>query len=84
MGGREEIERLLERFIREELLDSEPFGGDPLERGAVDSLGIEQLVEHVESELGVVLVDEEMTRANFESVAALAALVESKLPVESP
>lgn len=76
---RQSIEAELARFIAEELLDGPCSSGDPLETGAVDSLGIEQLVEHIERELGVAIADEEMIRENFESVAALAALVDSKL-----
>lgn len=79
MGRREEVERVLARFIREELLDSEPLDGDPLEQGAVDSLGLEQLVAYIDERLGVRIGDEEMRRENFDSIPALAALVESKL-----
>ena len=69
------IARRLERFIAEELLDERYDGRDPLATGAVDSLGLEQLVEYIESELGVGLADEDLVRENFESLPALAALV---------
>jgi acyl carrier protein len=77
---RRRIERQLARFIAEELLEEPYDKGDPLDAGAVDSLGIEQLVEHIEQRYDVHILDEEMIRENFESIAALAALVESKLP----
>lgn len=77
-SGREEIERRLREFIVEELLE-EPFDGeDPLAEGAVDSLGIEQLIEYVFEVWGFELDEEEIVEENFESVAALAALVASK------
>jgi acyl carrier protein len=74
------IEQVLRRFIAEELLDEEEAHGaqDPLEAGAVDSLGYEQLAAYIEEELGVKLSDAEMVEETFESVPALAAFVESK------
>ncbi len=75
---RGEIEAALRRFISEELLEA-PYGGDdPLAAGEVDSLGIEQLVEYVFELWGAELDDEEIVEENFESVPALATLVQSK------
>lgn len=76
---RRKIERRLERFIVDELLDESYGGGDPLATGAVDSLGLEQLADYMEEVFGLRVDDEEMTRRNFASVPALAAFVESKL-----
>lgn len=75
---RSEIEAALKRFIAEELLEAPFEGGDPLAAGEVDSLGVEQLVEYVFELWGAELDDEEIVEENFESVPALAALVESK------
>ncbi len=75
---RRRIERRLRRFIVESLVEPPFEGGDPLAEGAVDSLGIEQLVDHVEQVYGVRLADEEIVRDNFGSLAALAALVDEK------
>ena len=78
-GQREEIERKLERFIVEELIEDLYDGRDPLaETDAVDSLGIEQLAEYIEEEFGVSLDDEEMVAENFSSIPVLAAFVDSK------
>lgn len=75
---RQAIERELERFIFDELLE-EPRGAvDPLGSGAVDSLGIEQLVEHVERKFGTTIAETEMVRENFQSIPALAGLIASK------
>lgn len=76
LGG---IEGKLERFIVEELLDELHGGRDPLATGAVDSLGLEQLVAYIEEEFGVGFDDADMVEQSFASVATLAALVESKL-----
>jgi acyl carrier protein len=77
--GPREIERRLMTFIVEELLEEPYDGPDPLADEAVDSLGQEQLAEYVDEVYGVELTDDDMVRENFESVAALAALVRSKL-----
>lgn len=75
---RDSVEGQLREFIFAELLE-EPFQGeDPLAAGAVDSLGVEQLVEYVLEAFGVELEDEDIVYENFESLAALATLVESK------
>jgi acyl carrier protein len=75
---RAKIETSLMSFIVEELLETPFAGEDPLAEGEVDSLGIEQLVEYVFELWNVELDDEEIVEENFESVPALAALVESK------
>lgn len=76
--SRAEIEAALRRFIVEELLEGPYAGEDPLAEGEVDSLGVEQLVEYAFEAWRVELDDEEIVEENFESVAALATLVESK------
>lgn len=76
--GREEIEVALRRFIAEELLETPFEGADPLAAGEVDSLGVEQLIEFVFEVWRVELDDEEIVEENFESVTALATLVEAK------
>jgi acyl carrier protein len=76
--SRREIELALRRFIAEELVEGPCESGDPLADGEVDSLGVEQLVEYVFEVWQVELDDEEIVEENFESLAALAGLVESK------
>ena len=73
------IEAGLLRFIVEELLEELYDGRDPLAGGAVDSLGVEQLVDHIEERYGVRLGDEDMVQENFESIGALAGLVDQRL-----
>lgn len=75
----ERTERALLDFIVEELLE-EPFdGGDPLATGALDSLGIEQLIGFAEDTFHIELEEEELVAENFESVPTFAALVDSKV-----
>jgi len=73
-----QLEAELLRFIVDELLDERYDGSDPLGADVVDSLGIEQLVDYIGERYGVRIADEEMVLENFESVPALAALVNSK------
>ena len=69
----------LSHFIAEELLEEGgPGKGDPLAGDEVDSLGLEQLVKHIEVEFDVAVDDEEMVLENFESIGALARFVNSK------
>jgi acyl carrier protein len=67
----------IRRFILDEVL-MDPFDGeDPLRAGAVDSLGIEMIVEYVWEAFRVEIEDEEIVYENFESLPALVALIES-------
>lgn len=78
MATQGEIEQALRSFIVAELLETPSGGDDPLADGEVDSLGIEQLIEYVFEVWSIELEEEEIIEENFESVTALAALVESK------
>ena len=83
MSGRQrEIEEQLRRYLIDELLDDffdRPYDGeDPLADGAIDSLGAEQLIEHLDEVYGVALADDDVVPENFESLPALAALVASR------
>jgi acyl carrier protein len=76
--ARVSVQERIRRFIEDEVLE-EPFSGeDPLEEDMLDSVAIEQLVDFLEYEYGIEFVDEEVTSANFSTLAVLAALVEQK------
>ena len=49
-----------------------------LEAHVLDSMGIFDLVTHLEQRYGVEIFDEELVPENFGTVAAIARLVESK------
>jgi acyl carrier protein len=76
---REGIESKLASFISDELLEEGGGEGDPLETDAIDSLGLEQLVEYIEEEFGITVLSDEMVRSNFGSIRALAEFVCAKL-----
>jgi acyl carrier protein len=65
------------RFIVDELLDERP-AGDPLAQELLDSLAIEQLVAFLEEEFGVAIEDEDLIAENFESLGAVASLVDRR------
>lgn len=73
----------LRDFIVETFLFGE--GGDDLgdedsllERGIIDSTGVLELSAFLEDELGVNVTDEDLVPDNFDSIARLAAFVESR------
>lgn len=79
MSSANGTEGRLRAFIVEELVE-EPFDGeDPLAAGAVDSLGVEQLLEYIAETFAVELEEEEIVYESFESLPALASLVDSKV-----
>jgi acyl carrier protein len=49
-----------------------------LESGAVDSLGVLDIVTFLEEKFGIQVADEELDPGNFDSVSSLARLVEGK------
>jgi len=46
--------------------------------GIIDSMGLMEVVDFLESNLGVAISDEEILPANFESVSVMVNFVESK------
>ena len=70
--------RRIRRFVEEELLEGMRLDGDPLARGYLDSLAIEQLILFCEERYGIELVDEDTVAEHFANVGALAALVDRK------
>jgi acyl carrier protein len=76
---RQSIEASLLEFIKDELLEESYDGRDPLATDAVDSLGLEQLVDYIEQKFGIAIGSEEMVRRHFGSIATLSTLIDSKL-----
>jgi acyl carrier protein len=56
------------------LTDDDPL----LESGIVDSLGVLDIVSFIESDLGVIVEDEDLVRENFGSIRRIAAYIENK------
>ena len=73
----------LEAFIVEEIalgrgMRSIAPDEDLLARGVIDSLGVTQLVTFLEERFSIRVTDEELTPANFQSLARLEAFVARK------
>ncbi len=70
-------------YIRENFLymrpDLELANDDSLfEKGMVDSMGVVELLEFLQSEFEIVVADDEITEANLKSLSAIAAFVAAK------
>jgi acyl carrier protein len=59
------------------------FDDNLLESGIIDSLGILDLVNFLEQNLGITLSDEELVPENFLTIERLSAFVQSKVPAEA-
>ena len=55
-----------------------------LEEGVLDSLGILELVDYLQSELGVTAEDDELVPENFASIDAITTFVDSKTETTEP
>jgi len=64
---------------RDRLADDESL----LAAGLIDSTGILELVSYLESEFGILVLDEEIVPENLDSVSQIAAYVTSKQAAQS-
>lgn len=55
-----------------------------LEEGVLDSLGILELVDYLQSELSVNVEDDDLVPENFASIDAIATFVDSKAKTTEP
>ncbi len=83
------IEEKLRAFIAENLLFSGngyPYSDETsfLDNGIVDSMNIMEIVLFSEKAFGVTIRDQEIVRANFDSVANLAKFLRAKLSDGQP
>ncbi len=73
----------ISEYIRSEFvtegMDADVETANLLEEEIIDSLGIFTLVSFIEDRFGVTVEPEEVNLDNFESVAAVTRLVESKM-----
>ena len=81
-----DIQEQVRKFLGEELqAPQEALANDyPLiTNHVIDSLGLLQIVSFLESEFSVEVQDEEIVPENFDTIAAIAKLAESKLAQSS-
>jgi acyl carrier protein len=83
----------IEEQIRQHILQTQLPGENPnrlqvdddlLDSGILDSMGIMQLVSHLEKTYGIRIPTEEIEPEQFASVTALAALVREKQRAGTP
>lgn len=79
MSAREDIQRRLQDFVTQEMLDGDPGGLTPttnlLALGIIDSLSIVMLRLFVENNFGVRLAEGSEAR-DFSTIAGLAEMIE--------
>ncbi len=72
----------IQRYIKDELLvsDGTALNGDtPLWGGVLDSVGLMQLITHIEEQYGIEIADDELTSAHFGTVSNIAELIDQKV-----
>ena len=77
-----ELEKNISDFIGSEILPGTPVdkildSKSLFDDGIVDSLGLQQLVIHLEAEYDVFIEEEHLVPENFETVAGISSLVGS-------
>lgn len=76
----------LEAFIVDEIAPGAELGSiapeeNLLARGIIDSLGVTVLVTFVEERFGIEVTDDDLTPANFQSLARIEDFIARKQPV---
>jgi acyl carrier protein len=75
-----EIEEEVVAFLRTLHPDAAPTRDEPLlESGAIDSMGLVELIEHLDGRFRIAIADREVTDQNFGTVARIVGLVQAKL-----
>jgi acyl carrier protein len=58
-------------------------GDSLLELGVIDSLGVLDIVTFMEQRYGLTLSDEDMVADHFASIAAMAEMIQARLPADA-
>jgi acyl carrier protein len=74
-----EIEVTIQTFVRTYILDEEYPGADPLAELEIDSLALEQLLDHLEETYRLLFDPEDISRDNLSSVARAAEMVHARI-----
>ncbi|MCW2673553.1 MAG: hypothetical protein JWP14_2142 [Frankiales bacterium] len=74
-----DIDAEIQWFIRDCLLEDDYEGVDPLAERAIDSLALEQLLDHLEERYLILFDPEEITRPNLATVSRVAELVDARI-----
>ena len=83
-GGEAETATDIRAFVVDNFLlgDDDGLEDDAslLDSGIVDSTGVVEIVTYLEERFGIEVHDEELVRANLDSISSLARFVERKVP----
>ena len=83
----EAIQATLGQFIVGQFpaLQGQPLAAEDslLEHGVIDSLGVLDIVTFMEQRYGLVLSDEDMVADHFASIAAMASMIQARLPADA-
>ncbi len=79
-----EIQNVIKNYIIQELMYDRPgveltIDTPLIEEDIIDSMGIFRLIAFLEEEFGFTLKHEEVVMESFETIVAIAALVEARL-----
>ena len=87
MSQLDTAEDRIKQFVRQHFPRALKNGADPnekwLENGAIDSLGILDLVHFLEKEFSLQVSDDDLMPEHFESLAAVTNFVQQKSPRKS-
>jgi acyl carrier protein len=87
MNQADEIRSQVRVFVERQfpLTQRAPLGDNEslIESGIIDSMGVLDLVTFIESDFEIVISDEDVVSANFDSIATIASFIEEKLAINS-
>jgi acyl carrier protein len=76
---REEIAETIQAFVRTVLLDGRFDGSDALAENDIDSLALEQLLDHLEETYLILFDPEDISRVNLASLERAADMVHARI-----
>jgi acyl carrier protein len=84
-----ERRRQIKKFVLENFLFSNDESAlcdqdSMIRKGIVDSTGILELISHLEETFAIDVAEDEMVPANFESIDAITAFMDRKIPARAP
>jgi acyl carrier protein len=74
-----DVELSIQRFVRSYLVDEDFTGEDPLAELHIDSLALEQLLDHLEESYRILFEPQDISRANLSSVSRAATMVHHRI-----
>jgi acyl carrier protein len=75
-----ELEEKIGNYIEQNFPQGKKIEADTslINSGIIDSMGIVEIIEHIETKYGIVVEDNEVDQKNFDSVSSIAHFIEAK------